>query len=153
MFLQKGNIKIIDFFSRYRIIIFTDLIWYEIELFRFPTESENSLPTRFIHKLWFFSLILDIIMKLTRFFMPKHWIYALGNLGLCILVMHFKWIKIGKFASGMATHRWTFNPIYANACTYILYLMNIYTPNPYKYISTFNIKNNTSIVLSAIWIY
>lgn len=67
MFLQKGNIKIIDFFSRYRIIIFTDLIWYEIELFRFPTESENSLPTRFIHKLWFFSLILDIIMKLTRF--------------------------------------------------------------------------------------
>lgn len=65
--LQKGNIMIIDFFSRYRIIIFTDLIWYEIELFRFPTESENSLPTRFIHKLWFFSLILDIIMKLTRF--------------------------------------------------------------------------------------
>lgn len=88
-----------------------------------------------------------------KIFMPKHWIYALGNLGLCILVMHFKWIKIGKFASGMATHRWTFNPIYANACTYILYLMNIYTPNPYKYISTFNIKNNTSIVLSAIWIY
>lgn len=67
MFLQKGNIKIIDFFSRYRIIIFTDLNWYEIELFRFATESENSLPTRFIHKLWFFSLILDIIMKLTRF--------------------------------------------------------------------------------------
>lgn len=65
--LQKGNIMIIDFFSRYRIIIFTDLIWYEIELFRFPTKSENSLPTRFIHKLWFFSLILDIIMKLTRF--------------------------------------------------------------------------------------
>lgn len=49
--LQKGNIMIIDFFSRYRIIIFTDLICYEIELFRFPTESENSLPTRFIHKL------------------------------------------------------------------------------------------------------
>lgn len=67
MFLQKGNIKIIDFFSRYRIIILNDLIWYEIELFRFPTESEISLPTRFIHKLWFFSLILDIIMKLTRF--------------------------------------------------------------------------------------
>lgn len=65
--LQKGNIMIIDFFSRYRIIIFTDLIWYKIELFRFPTESENSLPARFIHKLWFFSLILDIIMKLTRF--------------------------------------------------------------------------------------
>lgn len=84
--------------------------------------------------------------------MPKHWIYALGNLGLCILVMHFKWIKIGKFASGMATHRWTFNPIYANACIYIFYLMNIYTPNPYKYISTFNIKNNCIVSHMNLWI-
>lgn len=85
--------------------------------------------------------------------MLKYWIYVLGNLGLCIFVMYFKWIKIGKFVLGLVIYRWIFNFIYVNVCIYILYFMNIYIFNLYKYISIFNIKNNILIVLLVIWIY